>query len=383
MARIELRYCTIRIKDGLAGTALCNQPVTPPVITDTSLTINTVSLNTDVTTKVPVGARFTIAGETASDTVHTVTARTPTDAGPTTAITFSPALTAGTYTNAVAGVAGAVTTPTPGDDDPATDEIQSIARHVNNVTGGTYTLTFTLEGGGGPYTTSAIAHNANAATIQTAVDTALAAYESTAMVTYTAGDVAITGGPLHTTALTITFSGASVEELAQSPTTIDGALLTAAVGTKTITFIPQAIVIKVGEGDLKYTETRNFKYDLDRGLLDTVRFGDDVPMDISSSFTYEHITQGTSEPLSPVDAIKRRAGTPAEEWVSSATDKCEPFAVDIEITFTPPCGTSEPEVTTFPDFRSEKIEPDFKNSLITLSGKCHATEPIVSRTATL
>lgn len=123
--------------------------------------------------------------------------------------------------------------------------------------------------------------------------------------------------------------------------------------------------------------TRNFKYDLDRGLLDTVRFGDDVPMDVTSSFTYEHITTGTGEATSPVDAIKRRG--PCAEWVSSADDKCQPFAVDIEISFQPPCGTAEPDVTIFPDFRSEKIEPDFKNSLISLSGKCFATEPIDHR----
>ncbi len=138
----------------------------------------------------------------------------------------------------------------------------------------------------------------------------------------------------------------------------------------------------MGEGDLKYTETRNFKYDLDRGLLDTVRFGDDVALDVNSSFTYEHITSGTDETISPVDAIKRKGA--AAEWVSSDSDPCQPYAVDLEITFTPPCAnTADPEVTTFPDFRYEKIEPDFKNSLITLSGKCHATEPIVSRVAVL
>jgi hypothetical protein len=76
---------------------------------------------------------------------------------------------------------------------------------------------------------------------------------------------------------------------------------------------------------LKYTENHAFKYDLDRGILDTVRIADDVPMDLTSSFTYEHITTGTSETISPVDFIKRRG--PASEFVSSATDKCEPYSV--------------------------------------------------------
>jgi hypothetical protein len=245
MARIELRHCTVRIKDGLAGTAAIND-MTPPTMGDTSITIDSVDLNTDVTDKVPVGARFTIAGETASTTVHVVTARTPSSAGPTTSITFTPALGAGTYLD-------------------------------------------------------------------------------------------------------------------------DGVL----------TFSPNQIDIKIGDGDLKYTETTDYKYDLDRGDLDTVREGDQVPMDVSLNFTYEHITTGTGETISPMDAVKRKGG--AAEWVSSASDLCEPYAVDIEVVHTPPCGTADPETTTFPDFRSEKREPNFKDSNISITGRCNAVEPIVSR----
>ncbi len=370
MARIELRHCTIRLKDGLAGTALNNQPVTPPLSGDTSLTINTVSLNTADTDLVPVGARFTIAGETASDTVHVVTARTPTSASPTTAITFSPALTAGTYSASGQGIAGAATTTTPGVA-ATTDEVQSIARHANNVTGGTYTLTLTLNGDS-PVTTSAIAYNAIAATIQSAIDTAVAAHSG-----WTNGDIVVTGGPLHTTAITITFSGASVDELDHGQTTINGASLTATLGNKTLTFAPQELDIKIGDGDLKYTESTEYLYDLDRGDLDTVREGNQVPMDVSMDFVYEHITTGTGETIAPMDALKRRGG--AEEWVSSATDLCEPYAVDVVVIHEPPCGSSESETTTFPDFRSEKREPSFKDSRISVSGKCNATEPTVER----
>ena len=96
MARIDLRNCTIYLKDGLSGTAAINEPSTPPVATDTSFAIDTIVLNTADTDLVPIGARFTVAGETAS-TVHTVTTRTPTSTSPTTEITFTPALGAGTY----------------------------------------------------------------------------------------------------------------------------------------------------------------------------------------------------------------------------------------------------------------------------------------------
>ena len=243
MARIELRDAVIKIKDGLAGTAAINDSsiVSPG---DTTLTINTVVLNTTDTDLVPVGARFTIAGETGSP-VHTVTARTPTSTSPTTDITFTPALAAGVATLAV------------------------------------------------------------------------------------------------------------------------------------ITFASQEVEIKVGDGDVTYTENNEYTYDLDRGDLDTVREGDQVPMDVSFDLIYEHITTGTSESISPMDALKRKGH--ASEWVSAATDKCEPYAVDIEVTHAPPCGTAQTETTTFPDFRSESREVSFSDSKISIKGRCNAVEPIVER----
>ncbi len=248
MARIELRHCDIILKDGLAGSAAVNQSMTAPMSGDGTLTIDTIVLNTDNTQQVPVGARFTIAGEDVA-TVHVVTARTPApfdDSVATTDITFSPVLGSGTI--------------------------------------------------------------------------------------------------------------------------VDGGVLT---------FAPQELTIKIGDGDLKYTENDDFKYDLDRGNLDTVRQGDEKPMDVSLSFVYEHITTGTNETIAPMDALKRRGG--AAEWVSSASDLCEPYAVDLFVVHTPPCGTADAETTQFPDFRSDKREPSLKDSLIQITGRCNATEPIVSR----
>lgn len=244
MARIELRYCSIFMKDGLAGTAAINQSMTAPVTGDATMTIDTVVLNTDITTQVPIGARFTVAGESDATQVHVVTGRTGPD--PTTAITFSPALGAGTYLD-------------------------------------------------------------------------------------------------------------------------DGV----------ITFTAQELNIKIGDGDLKYTENLSYVYDLDRGILDDVRLGDDAPMDLSLDFVYEHITTGTAETISPMDALKQIGG--ASGWLSSATDQCQPYSVDLLIIYTPPCGTSQIETTLFPDVRADKREVSFKDSKISLTAKCFAIEPIVTR----
>jgi hypothetical protein len=248
MARIELKHTTIRMKDGLSGAGAINEPTTAPVETDTVFDLDTVVLNTDVTDLVPVGARFTVDGETDAAQVHTVTVRTPSSSGPTTNIEFSPALGAGTYA--------------------------------------------------------------------------------------------------------------------------DGGVLT---------FVNQQIDIKIGDGNLTYTENTNYDYDLDRGLLDTVREGDQAPMDVNLDFVYEYITTGTGESITPMDAVKGEGG--ASEWVSSSSDPCEPYAVDMEVVYTPPCGGAEIETTLFPDFRSDSREVDFGEAQIAVTGRCNATEPIVTRTA--
>lgn len=246
MARIELRDATIRIKDGLSGTAAINEPVTAPVTSDTSFDVDTIVLNTDDTDLIPIGARFTVAGETASDTVHTVTARTPSTSGPTTNITFTPALGAGTY--------------------------------------------------------------------------------------------------------------------------VDGGVLT---------FLPQQVEIKIGDGNLTWTVNKEYEYLLDRGNLDTVREGDQVPLDVSIDSVYEQITTGTSEDITPWDALNGVGA--ASEWVSASSDLCEPYCVDIEIEHVRSCGTTQDETTLLPEFRYDTFEASLEDSTLSVTGRCNSVSPTFTR----
>jgi hypothetical protein len=248
MARIELKHCTIRMKDGLSGTAKINEPSTPPAENDSEFDIDTVSLNTADTDLVPVGARFTVAGETDSGQVHTVTARTPSGSGPTTNIQFTPALGAGTYVD-------------------------------------------------------------------------------------------------------------------------DGV----------VTFLPQQIDIKIGDGNITYTENTNYEYELDKGALDTVREADEAPMDVNIDFVYEFITTGTGEAITPMDALKQKGN--ASEWVTTSSDLCEPYCIDFEVEYVPPCGGAEKEITLFPEFRPDSKEVDLGEAQISISGRCNAVEPTVTREA--
>jgi hypothetical protein len=217
-----------------------------PEADDTTLDLTSVVLNGSDTDLVPVGARFTIAGETTATTVHTVTARTPESTSPTTEITFTPALGAGSYASSAA-----------------------------------------------------------------------------------------------------------------------------------VTFLPQQVEITIGDGDWKWAEAKEYRYELDRGVLDTVRAGDDQPMEISSNFVFDTVKSGTGETITPVEAIKGIGN--AAEWVSTSDTACEPYCCDVEVVDDRPCGDEYATTYLFPDFRWEKLDYSAKDGTIALSGKCNATEPTVTR----
>jgi len=245
MARIEMRDVTIYIQDGLSGSAVLSANASQ---NDTSVNIGSVSLNTDDTDLVPVGARFYIAGETVN-TVHTVTARDPSANSPTTCITFTPALGAGSYNSA----------------------------------------------------------NSNNA----------------------------------------------------------------------ITVINQRIEVKIGEGNLTWTESKEYEYLRERGDLDTVKEGDEQPVEMSLEFVYEYVKTQSGKTITPVDALKQKGE--ASEWVSSSDDLCEPYAVDILAKHCVPCGTDYDEDVLFTDFRYESLDFDLSAATISVSGKCNVSEPDVTR----
>jgi hypothetical protein len=131
------------------------------------------------------------------------------------------------------------------------DEVQVVAQYVRAPTGGTFTLTF--DDGVAtecPLTTAAIAWNATAATIQTAVDTAMTTYLGS---TYSPGDIAVTesgSAGISDGTITLTFSGTVVDEKNWITTIIDGAALTGATGSVGLNCGVQTTVINATNTDL-------------------------------------------------------------------------------------------------------------------------------------
>lgn len=135
------------------------------------------------------------------------------------------------------------------------------------------------------------------------------------------------------------------------------------------------IEVKIGEGNFTYDETKARQYLLNRGLISDVRDGDQVPVDVSMTATWEFIAGDTEVTIE--DALKQR--NDAEDWISTDADPCNPYCLDIVVTYTPPCPDVKGEIITLADFRYEKISHDSKAGTFSISGKCNISEASVER----
>jgi hypothetical protein len=133
----------------------------------------------------------------------------------------------------------------------------------------------------------------------------------------------------------------------------------------------------IGEGNLTWTETKEYEYLRERGDLDTVKEADEQPVEMSLEFIYEYIKTQSGQTITPNDALKQQGE--ASEWVSSSSDLCEPYAVDILAKHCVPCGTDEDEDVLFTDFRYESLDFDTGEATVALAGRCNVSEPTVTR----
>lgn len=153
----------------------------------------------------------------------------------------------------------------------------------------------------------------------------------------------------------------------------------AVVDDAVLLIVPHEIEAVIGEGNLTYSEKRTFKYQLNRGRLDTVKEEDEQPMEIKLDFTWEFLTSNTGE-IPTIEEVFKQTGN-AADWVSTSEDPCEPYAVNIVITNIPPCEDVPHEEIILPDFRWEDLSHDAKQSTVSVTGKCNATRAIVTRAA--
>jgi hypothetical protein len=137
--------------------------------------------------------------------------------------------------------------------------------------------------------------------------------------------------------------------------------------------------VLVGEGNLSYSESKPRQYIKDRGRLSNVRDGDEEPVELNMSFTWEWLRSHGGEETTVEEALKQVGA--AADWVTTGADACEPYCVDIVLENEGGCDAVLDEVITFSEFRYEKLDHDAKAGTVTVSGKCNEVMPTVVRTA--
>jgi len=135
------------------------------------------------------------------------------------------------------------------------------------------------------------------------------------------------------------------------------------------------VKLKIGTGNLTYSEKRNVDYLLDAGKIDEVRFGDEVPMDVSVDCMWMEYVSGQVA----MDDAFSGTGT-ASAWVSADTvDACRPFAVDLVFAYDPICGVRQPFQIVLPDFRWESKDFNIRAGTFSVKGKCNAKTAILTQ----
>jgi hypothetical protein len=133
-----------------------------------------------------------------------------------------------------------------------------------------------------------------------------------------------------------------------------------------------SLEFKVGEGSMSFRERRNLIFTRNRGKLDLVKIGDDVPVEVNFDITWEFLKAlgGASTPT-PYEFLKKTG--PAAGY-TSAGPACEPWAIDIEVSNVTPCGSDSDEKITLPDFRPDRIEGGLRDAMLRVTGRCNSKE---------
>lgn len=168
---------------------------------------------------------------------------------------------------------------------------------------------------------------------------------------------AVSGSP-NTTALTFTPALATAAGIPTNGAAID--------------IQGRALLIKVGDGNFTYDTDRTLDYEMDRGEVDAVVQGDDVPVSVNFDFVYEFLRASTGSNVPTPEDVLRNRGE-AASWVTAGADPCENYAIKIEVDYAPPCNLDH-EITVFPEFRVESVNHDLQNSSLSARGRCKVSD---------
>jgi hypothetical protein len=138
------------------------------------------------------------------------------------------------------------------------------------------------------------------------------------------------------------------------------------------------IEIKMDEGNIKWTETRNIIVKRDRGEIDYLHEGDEEPCKVTLEGRFASITSSSGDDVTPLEFLTK---TGAASAYKSTADACAADAIDIIVEVEQPCGTIvEDEIITFSEFTYQTLGGDFKAGQLSIDGICNSVRPTSVRT---
>lgn len=171
---------------------------------------------------------------------------------------------------------------------------------------------------------------------------------------------------------------ASVGGATPTNITVTPALVTAATAAEAIVVGPNFITVVMAEGNLTYEEKRKFEYVRNKRKIAFVKTGDEDPTDVSIDALWEYLSSVTASPPTIEEALKQKGN--ASTWITSGADLCEPYCVDIEVEYNPPCNTTNAnERIDIKEFRFESLGHNLKDGMLNAKGSAKITDTTVTR----
>jgi len=134
-----------------------------------------------------------------------------------------------------------------------------------------------------------------------------------------------------------------------------------------------SVEVKLGDGDVSWTEHRDMEYMLDRGNLDTVREADQAPVDLTIDAVYEYYSQVSTAGSFSVNELAM--GSAVGLTTSDTADTCAPYACTVTIEYEPICAGATKETIVFTKCRFETADFSIKDATINLQGRCNILRP--------
>lgn len=160
--------------------------------------------------------------------------------------------------------------------------------------------------------------------------------------------------------------------------TITPGLLASCVDNAVVTVGPNFVEVVMAEGNLTYEEKQKFEYVRNKRKISFVKTGDEDPTDVSLDAIWEYLSSASAQPPTIEEAFKQEGN--ASTWITSGSDPCEPYCIDLEVTYTPPCVVSDSqERVTLKELRVETFGHNLKDGMLNFKGMCKVTRAVKER----